>query len=147
MKVKECMSLDVCCCCPNETISEVAKKMCEKHIGCIPVCNENKNVVGLITDRDIILRSIACDKDVKQTPISEIMTTSVCCCNTDTDVTEAIKLMSNLQVRRLPVIENDKVVGILTIADLANDKKISAKEVSDTVEHICGCGCNAKNAE
>lgn len=147
MKVKECMSLDVCYCSPTDTVSDVAKKMCENHIGCIPVCNQNKNVVGLITDRDIILRSIACDKDAKQTPISDIMTTSVCCCSTDTDVSEATKLMSDLQIRRLPVIENDKVVGMLTIGDLASDKKVSAKEVSDTVEHICGCGCNAKNAE
>lgn len=147
MKVKECMSLDVCCCYPSDTVSNVAKKMCENHIGCIPVCNQNKNVVGLVTDRDIILRSIACDKDARQTPISEIMTTSVCCCNTDTDISEATKLMSDLQIRRIPVIENDKIVGILTIGDLANDKKVSAKEVSDTVENICNCGCNAKNAE
>lgn len=147
MKVKECMSLDVCCCYPNDTVSNVAKKMCENHIGCIPVCNQNKNVVGLVTDRDIILRSIACDKDARQTPISEIMTTSVCCCNTDTDISEVTKLMSDLQIRRIPVIENDKIVGILTIGDLANDKKVSAKEVSDTVENICNCGCNAKNAD
>lgn len=147
MKVKECMSLDVCCCCPSDTVCDVAKKMCEKHIGCVPVCDENKNVVGLVTDRDIILRSIACDKDVKQTPVSEIMTTSVCCCNTDTDISEATKLMSDLQIRRIPVVENDKIVGILTIGDLASDKKVSAKEVSDTVECICNCGCNAKNAE
>ena len=147
MKVKECMSSDVCSCCPTDTVSDVAKKMCEKHVGCMPVCDENQNIVGLVTDRDIILRSIACDKDVKQTPISEIMTTSVCCCNTDADISEAEKLMSDLQIRRIPVVENNKIVGILTIGDLANDKNVSQQEVADTVENICDCGCNAKNAE
>ncbi len=145
MKVKECMSLNVCCCNPDEAVSDVAKKMNEYHVGSMPVCDTNKNVVGIITDRDITLRCIACDKDVKSTPISEVMTTNVCCCGCDTDVQDATKLMSDMQIRRIPVLENDKVVGILTLGDLANSKNVSAKEVSDTVEHICKCGCNSKN--
>ena len=54
MKVKECMSLDVCCCKPDETIKDIAKLMSDNHIGCIPVCDDSKKVVGLVTDRDII---------------------------------------------------------------------------------------------
>ena len=53
--------------------------------------------------------------------------------------------MSDMQVRRIPVLENDKIVGMLTLGDLANSKNVSAKEVSDTVEHICKCGCHSKN--
>lgn len=145
MKVRECMSLDICCCKPDETVSDVAKKMNEYHVGSMPVCDTNKNVVGIITDRDITLRCVASNKDVNSTPISEVMTTSVCCCGCDTDVQEATKLMSDMQVRRIPVLENDKIVGMLTLGDLANSKNVSAKEVSDTVEHICKCGCHSKN--
>lgn len=145
MKVRECMSLDVCCCKPEDAISDVAKKMNEHHVGSMPVCDANKNVVGIITDRDITLRCVACDKDVKSTPISEIMTTSVCCCECNEDVQDATKLMSDMQVRRIPVLEDNKIVGILTLGDLAHSKNISAKEVSDTVENICKCHGNCKN--
>lgn len=145
MKVRELMSLDICCCMPTDTVTDVAKKMNEYHVGSIPVCDEGKNVVGIITDRDIALRCVACGKDANITPTSEVMTKSVCCCKSDTDIQDATKLMSSLQVRRIPVLENDRLVGMLTIGDLANSKNVSAKEVSDTVENICKCGTNAKN--
>lgn len=145
MKVRECMSLDICSCMPSDTVTDVAKKMNEYHVGSIPVCDESKNVVGIITDRDITLRCVANGKDAASTPTSEVMTTSVCCCRSDTDMQDATKLMSDMQVRRIPVLENDRLVGMLTLGDLANSKNVSAKEVSDTVENICKCGCNSKN--
>lgn len=149
MKVKECMSLNVCSCTPNTTVSDVAKQMCNNHVGCIPVCDDNNNVVGLLTDRDVILRTIACDKDAKTTPVSEIMTCKVCCCNPDTDVNEATKMMSDLQIRRIPVCDtNNKIVGILSLGDLAhNDTKVGKSQVCNTLENICDCGANTKNAE
>ena len=146
MKVKDCMSNEVCYCTSKDSVSQAAKLMCENHVGCIPVCDENNCVVGVLTDRDIILRSIACDKDVKQTPVTEIMTSNVCCCNCDTDIEEATKMMSDLQIRRLPVLENNKIVGILTIGDLTNSQHVSGKQVYDTVECICNKQ-NNKNAE
>ena len=145
MKVKELMSLNICSCMPTDTVIDAAKKMNEYHVGSIPVCDNNKNVVGIITDRDITLRCVACGKDASSTPTSEVMTTSVCCCKSDTDIKDVTKLMSDLQVRRIPVLEKDKLVGIITVGDLANSKNVSAKEVSDTVENICKYGTNAKN--
>ena len=115
MKVKECMSLNICSCKPDTAVTDVAKKMNEYHVGSMPICDDNKNVVGIITDRDITLRCVACGKDAKSTPASEVMTTSVCCCECDTDVGEATDLMSNMQVRRIPILENNKIVGILTL--------------------------------
>ena len=73
MKAKECMCNDVCCVKPNATVYDVAKLMNDNHIGCVPVCNNENNVCGIVTDRDIILRSIVNNKNVKETPISEIM--------------------------------------------------------------------------
>ncbi|MBQ2917597.1 MAG: CBS domain-containing protein [Clostridia bacterium] len=147
MKVKECMCTNVACVNPNTTVCDVAKLMLDKHVGCIPVCNEKNNVVGLVTDRDLILRTLACEKDVKQTPVSEVMTTKVFNITPNAEVAEAEKIMCECQVRRVPVVENDILVGIITIGDLANNQNVSHNEVSNTVEKICKCGENSKNSE
>ena len=144
MKVKECMCSNVTCVNPNTTVSDVAKIMMNNHVGCVPVCDETKNVVGLVTDRDLILRSIACDKDVKRTPVSEIMTTKVYNISPDAEVVEASKLMCDCQVKRIPVVENDTIVGIITLGDLANK---APNEASHTIQGICKCGEHQKNAE
>ena len=149
MDVKDCMSTKVCFCTPNSSVKDAAKLMCDNHVGCIPVCNDDNCVVGLITDRDIILRSIACDKDLCKTKVTDVMTCNPCCCSPNTTIDEATKVMSNLQIRRMPVCDsNNKIVGILTLGDLAHhDKEIGAKEVCNTLENICGCDGNSKNAE
>ena len=78
MKVKECMCNNVCCVKPETNIKEVAKLMCDNHIGCIPVCDNNDCVCGIVTDRDVLLRCVACNKDTNQTPVSDIMSCDVC---------------------------------------------------------------------
>ena len=143
MKVKDCMCNEVSWVKPNCTIKDCAKIMMENHIGCVPVCDDSKKVVGLVTDRDIILRSVACDKDIKTSPVSDIMTCNVYCCTPDTDVSDAEHLMSQNQVRRIPVIDNNnKIVGILTLGDLATTRDT---DVDKTLENICKC--DDKNAE
>ena len=134
MKVKECMCSDVLCATPNDTVYDCAKTMLDNHIGCIPVCDGANNVIGMVTDRDIVLRVIACGKDEKTTQVSEIMTSEVCTCTCDTEIDEAQELMSKNQVRRLPVLENNKIVGILTLGDLAKNES-----VNNTLENICKC--------
>lgn len=149
MKVKDCMCHDVCFVKPETKIYEVAKLMSENHVGSIPVCKPDNTLCGIVTDRDILLRSIVCDKNIKETPISEIMTSQVCCCNQDDDMLKAQNTMSQNQVRRLPVCDcNNKIVGILTIGDLAqNDKELGKQEVCTTIENICNCSGENKNAE
>lgn len=148
MKVKDCMCTDVCYAKPDCKVYDVAKMMGEKHVGCIPVCDDKDCVVGIITDRDILLRCVACDKDYKQTPISDIMTTNICTCNSTDDVSTAESKMSEHQIRRIPVVEDNKVVGILTMGDLAqNGNELGKKEVCSTISNICGCEGQTKNAE
>lgn len=147
MKVRECMCNQVECVNPEATVCDVAKLMLNKHIGCVPVCNANKNIVGLVTDRDLILRTLACEKDIKQTPVSEVMTTNVYKTTPEADTADVSKIMCDCQVRRVPVVENEQIIGIITIGDLANNKQVSPEEVSVTVEGICRCGDNTKNAE
>ena len=145
MKVKDCMCEDVCTIKPESTLREVAKIMSEKHIGCMPVCDDNNCVCGIITDRDLVLRGIACNKDINNTKVSDIMTCNVCSCKESDDITNAETKMGQKQIRRLPVCdENNKIVGILTIGDLAN-KKVSQEEFCTTLEDICNCNGNQNN--
>ena len=147
MKISECMCPDVCYVHPNCNVYDVARIMNENHVGCIPVCNTEKNVVGLITDRDIVLRSVACNKDNKTTPVSEIMTTNVYTCKCGEDLENAQNIMSKNQVRRIPIVnEENKMVGIISTGDLAHiNKNVKDEKFSKTYENICNCNVNSKN--
>jgi len=137
---------EVCWVKPDTKVSDIAKIMNQNHIGCVPVCDEQNSLVGIITDRDIILRTIACDKDVKTTNASEIMTTNVCTCNKEDDIYDAELKMANNQIRRIPVVDNNKVIGILTFGDLTHYcDEIGEDEFCSTAENICECGGQAKN--
>lgn len=145
MKVKDCMCNEVLCATPTSTVQDCATMMSNKHVGCIPICDNTQNVVGLVTDRDIVLRCVACNKDPKNTPVTDIMTCNPCCCTPDTDITEVENLMSQNQVKRIPVVENNRIVGILTLGDLASNEQVNDKGVNNTLNNICEC--NGKNAE
>ena len=147
MKVKDCMCKDVQYVTPETTVCDVAKIMQNKHIGCVPVCNTNKNLVGLVTDRDLILRSLACEKDIKQTPVSDVMTTNIYKTSPQADTQDVAKIMCDSQVRRVPVVENGTLVGIVTLGDLANNNKINNQEAYDALEGICKSGTGTQNAE
>ena len=147
MKVNEFMSQDVCFVMPDCKVYDAARIMNENHIGCIPVCDDKKSVVGIVTDRDIVLRSVACNKDTKATPVSEIMTTNVYTCKSNDDIVQAQNTMAHYQIRRLPVTDdNNKMVGIFTMGNLAqNDKEIGQQNVSTTMENICNCQGTIQN--
>ena len=146
MKVKDCMCSNVFYLAPENTVYDCAKKMEENHVGSIPVCDSNKKIVGIVTDRDIILRTVACSKDAKLTPLSEIMTTKVCFCLDSDEVNNVENTMSNEQIRRLPVV-NDKgeIVGIITLKDLCKNENLNNISIGQTLENICNC--DKKNAE
>ena len=145
MKIKDCMSKEVCYCNTTDKVDKAVKLMCDNHVGCIPVCDDKNKVVGLITDRDVLMRCTNCEKDTKTTPVTDIMTCQVCCCTPDEEVTKAQKLMSDLQIRRIPIIENDNIVGMLTVGDLAmHDMEVGKEDVCNTIEHICNGDHNAE---
>lgn len=139
MKVKECMCENVCYCTPDTKIADAAKMMNTNGVGCIPICDDKKCVVGILTDRDIILRSVACDKDTSNTKVSEIMTCNTVCCDCNEEVNTVVDDMGKTGVRRIPVTENGKLVGILTMGDLAKHQNISCECVGTTFENICNC--------
>ena len=145
MRVKDCMSENVIWATRDNNICEVAKLMNENHIGSIPVCDDKQNVVGIVTDRDIILRSIACNKDLKQTKVTDIMTTDVIRTSKDTEVSWVADIMSRNQIRRIPVVENEKLVGMISLGDLARNNEFPNSKVADCICNICNC--SNKNAD
>jgi len=127
---------------PNEKVSKVAKLMKENDIGCVPVCDNQNKVLGFITDRDIVTRCIAVNGNCSETEVSEIMQKHVIKTTPDTDIESACKTMEENQIRRLPVIEDGKIVGILSIGDLARHEDFSCENVGYTFECVCQeCDC------
>jgi CBS domain-containing protein len=103
---------------PNTTIRDVAKRMRADNIGALPV-GENDRLIGMVTDRDIVVRAVAENLSAGNTSARDVMSEHVYWCFDDADVEKAAEIMAEHQVRRLPVINHDKrLVGIVSLADL-----------------------------
>jgi len=121
MLVYSVMTKGAECTRPNATLQDAARRMKELDVGSLPVC-ENDRLVGILTDRDIAIRSVAAGHDPRADRVKDVMTPGIVYCYDDQDVTEAAELMHDKQVRRLPVLNRDKrLVGIVSLADLAVD--------------------------
>jgi len=119
MQVKEVMTHDVLLASPGQTICEAAKMMAECDAGALPV-RDNDRLIGVITDRDIVIRAVAENKS-PDTPIREVMSQKVLYCYEDEDAEHVAKNMGDNQVRRLPVLSREKrLVGIVSIGDLSH---------------------------
>ena len=141
MRVKDCMCSSVVQATPDTSLSEVAKLMNSNKIGCVPVCSDNV-VVGFVTDRDIITKCVANNKSCSSTKVSDIMNTDVIKTTPDTDIGAAIDVMQKNKIRRLPVIEGNKIVGMLSIGDLAQNQDINPENLGHTLECICEPSCD-----
>jgi CBS domain-containing protein len=136
MKVREIMSSPVETIGPYAMINEAAEKMKSSNVGVLPVEQGNK-VVGMITDRDIVVRIIAEKLDPQNTKIEQAMTREVMCCYEEDDVETAVKMMENKQIHRLLVMgSDDSLAGILSIADLACKAK-DEHLTYEVLERIC----------
>jgi CBS domain-containing protein len=117
--IRDVMTKNVVTVSPNQTIKEAAALMSQHNVGAIPVV-ENGQVKGIITDRDITLRTTAEGRD-GNTPVSQVMSTNIVSGNPNMSVQEAAQLMSQNQIRRLPIVENNQLSGIVALGDLATD--------------------------
>ena len=116
------------------SLAEVARLMRDGDMGALPVV-EGKRLVGIVTDRDIVVRAIADGKDFS-TPIGDVMTTEIYSVKPDDFVFEAIRLMGDKQVRRIPVInETGELAGIIAMADVALETE-DEREIAETLEEI-----------
>jgi CBS domain-containing protein len=131
--IREVMTTDVRACEPNATVTDAAKLMAKEDVGPIPIVEEGR-LVGLITDRDIVVRVAAEEKDPKATTVGQIASKDLVTVSPDTDLDEALALMAKRQVRRLPVVEGDRLIGIVAQADIARMGK--DKKTGEVVEEI-----------
>jgi CBS domain-containing protein len=119
VELRELMTSQVTTCDQNDSCTSAARKMSQQNVGSLPVV-QGKKVVGIITDRDIVLKCIAKDKDPQTCKVSECMTQNIVTGRPDMDAHEAADLMANNQIRRLPVCDDQgNLVGIVAMADLA----------------------------
>jgi CBS domain-containing protein len=133
MNVSEVMTAQVATADRNTTIAQVAKTMAQVESGAVPVVEDGR-VVGLITDRDIVLRVVAEGRSF-DAAVSEVMTPDVQTCNADDNVADAAAKMGSHQIRRLVVLdEQGRLAGILSLGDIAHD--YGAKKVGKTLEEI-----------
>lgn len=118
--VRDIMTDDVECCSLLDNMYEVAVKMKELNVGAIPIVDEEK-LVGMITDRDIAIRGVA-EKNPGSTKVEKIMSGILITADTDMTTKEALQLMAKHQIRRLPVVEGEKLIGMVSLGDFAIEK-------------------------
>ncbi len=137
MKCSEAMTRDPKCCLTSETAFDAAQLMKSEDVGPIPIISdrETKTLKGIVTDRDLVLKVIAEARDPRSTTAEEVMTTSVITCRSDDDVDRAMELMQQHQVRRIPIVDNGRLVGIISQADVATRVDEPAK-TAEIVEEI-----------
>ena len=131
MKIKKVMHNGVEWVSPDIPVQELAKKMQQFDIGALPV-GENDRLIGMVTDRDIALRAVANGKDVSRLTARDVMTEGIVWCRDIDEVNQAADVMQTRQVRRLPVIDqNKRMIGILSLGDISHSaSKRTAAEVA-----------------
>jgi CBS domain-containing protein len=134
MQISEIMTSQVQTVTPDTDLVTVAKYMKDLDVGVIPVV-EGEQLVGLITDRDIVIRAVAVGKQVKEAQVREHMSPSPTTVSPNDNVNQAAEIMAREQIRRLPVVENGKLVGIVSIGDVAVDAR-KDKLTGDALEQI-----------
>jgi CBS domain-containing protein len=140
MQLKDVMTAQVEVIRPDAPIREAAQKMKNRDIGPLPVC-DGERLVGMVTDRDIVVNAVAEGRDPETTKIADVMTPEVTYCFDDQDTEEAMRLMERHQIRRLPVLSREKrLVGIVSLGDLATKEDESRtgetlREVSQPAGH------------
>ncbi len=135
MTVKDLMSQTVIHISPEESVSVAARMLNRYNIGVLPVCGRDGKLQGLLTDRDIVTRCLASGRSPDATQVRQIMTARVHTVASGTDAGEAASLMSRQQIRRLPVVEEGRLCGMLSLADLAGNRE-SAHNAADALAGI-----------
>jgi CBS domain-containing protein len=142
VKIREIMTSKPACCSPEDSIEAAARMMEQKDCGCLPVVEGKSGgrLVGVVTDRDIAVRAVGHGRG-SDTRVRDVMTSSPHCCRAENEVGDLERLMSDRQVRRVPIIDDSgSCVGIVAQADLARASErtgaVSAEQVGRVVERI-----------
>ena len=132
---RDIMTPECTCVGENDTVLDAAKRLAELDVGAMPICWSDRRLKGMVTDRDIVVKVLAQDKDPSSTPVSELATQGeVVTIGADDPIDEALRTMTEHKVRRLPVIDGHRLVGIVSQADIATN--LDEEKVGDLVEAI-----------
>ncbi|EME60766.1 CBS domain-containing protein [Amycolatopsis decaplanina] len=116
---RDIMTANATCVSASETVLDAAKKMAAESVGAVPICGEDGKLKGMLTDRDIVVKVLAEGKDPRALHASELAQGEAVTIGADDDAEEIMRTMANHKVRRLPVIDGHKLVGIVAQADVA----------------------------
>lgn len=139
MQVRELMNPRVISLSTTDSVALAARLLSRYNVGSLPVCTGDGRLRGIVTDRDIVLRCVAAEEDPAQTPVREVMTRGCYTAGPDDDCAQASRLMAARQVRRLPVVEQGKLVGMLCLGDLARSRACdmeAARALSEISENM-----------
>ena len=139
MEVRDLMNPSVVSIEPTSSAALAARLISRHNVGALPVCSQDRRLRGVVTDRDIVLRCVAAEEDPAQTMVRDIMTRNCATVAPGDDCREASRVMSVQQVRRLPVVEDGKVVGMISLGDLARSHRYdmeAAQALSEISENV-----------
>ncbi|MEP7133889.1 MAG: CBS domain-containing protein [Chloroflexota bacterium] len=141
-KCNEVMTKNPICCLPNAVAAEAAEMMKSENIGSLPVVEneQTRKLIGIVTDRDLTLKVVAAGLDAKSTKVQAVMTRKVITCRADDDLQKALDAMSEHQLRRIPIVDNDnQIVGIIAQADVAT-RADQPEKTAEMVKEISQAG-------
>lgn len=123
MRVRDLMSKSVVTITPEESAALAARLLSRHELGSLPVCAADGTLAGIVTDRDIVTRCVAAGEEPGRVPVRDIMSPAPSVITPETPISDAARLMAQRQVRRLPVVEQGHVVGMLSLGDLARSRR------------------------
>ncbi|SER91163.1 CBS domain-containing protein [Gracilibacillus ureilyticus] len=119
--VRDVMTEDIAICRIDDSIGAVAQIMKERNIGAVPVCENSQDLLGMVTDRDLVIRGYAENRDAAA-PVKEVMSDMLYKVQPEATLLEASQMMADYQIRRLPVVNQGKLIGMLSLGDLSLDQ-------------------------
>ncbi len=132
--VREIMTAGAICAGVNDTLADAARTMRDLNVGALPICGQDDKLAGMVTDRDIVVKCVAAGGDPSQVKVGELAEGTPVYVNADADVREVLHAMAQNQVRRLPVIDEQRLVGVVSQADVA--RHLPEDSVGELVESI-----------
>ena len=135
MEIKDIMTKQVVSIHPSESVEVAARTMTQYNIGVLPVCANGK-LCGIVTDRDIVTRCLAANRLPANTQVRQVMTEQVTSVRPDMQTGVAAHLMGRLQIRRLPVVENGSICGMVSLGDMAACPE-TAMDAEDVLSDVC----------
>ena len=136
MKLKDIMSKSVVKIHPQENVEVAARLFTHYNIGALPVCDNAGRIVGVVTDRDLVTRCLASNRSPGETKVRDVMTNRVVTASGEMEVGVAAHLMAREQVRRLPVVEGDTLLGMVSVGDIARREE-GCFDAAEALEGIC----------